>query len=316
MKQIIYLLLLFNIYLFSNEPSVKTYIDKKEVLIGEAINLNLEVTSPDKYNLIFPNLTDTLSKFEIISKGKIDTVIKENEIVYKQNLQLITFDSGYFDIPSLKILYHLKNDKSKFIDYRSLSTNSYGIKVNSMQIDTSATFKDIKPLIEVPFSIWEIIEYIYIVLILIVLFIAGYFIYKKYFKNKEKEEVELPFDPKIPADVLALEALRKLDKEKLWQNDEYKEYYTQLTDILRIYILRVFEFEAMDMTSSEIIENIKPKQIQEKLVLDLKYILENSDLAKFAKERPLPDINMNTMAYAISFVENTRSLIKKNEDEG
>src|SRR5690606_27320714 len=106
----------------------------------------------------------------------------------------------------------------------------------------------------------------------------------------------------IPADILALEALRKLKSEKLWQEGEFKKYYTQLTDILRIYILRVFEIDALDMTSSEILENIKLKNLSEELYSKLKFILTNADLVKFAKEKPLPEINENAIEYAFLFV--------------
>lgn len=314
MKKIIFLLLIFNSYLLPNEPTVKSTVDKKNVLIGEEINYNLELKSSDKYNFIFPNITDTLSNFEVLN-SKIDTLKNEKDLVFKQNIKLITFDSGYFKIPSLKVLYHLKSDSNKLIDYRSLSTNEFGISVNTVEVDTSAAFKDIKPLIEVPFSIWEIIEYIYGAIAIILLVFAGIYIYRKYFKKEEKDEEELPFDPKIPADVLALEALKKLEKEKLWQNNEFKEYYTNLTDILRIYIYRVFEFDARDMTSSEIIDSLKLKSIKDELIEKMNFILSNADLVKFAKEKPLSDINIRAIEDALIFVENTKFLIKKDEDE-
>ncbi len=315
MKKILCLLIILNTYLLANEPTLKSTIDKKEVLIGESVNINFEINTSEKFNLIFPNFLDTLGHFEVISKSKIDTIKNEKNIVYKQNIKLITFDTGYYQIPSIKILYHLKNDKSKFIDYRSVSTNEYGVAVNAMKVDTTAAFKDIKPLIDAPFSIWEIIEYIYVGIGLIILLIVAYYVYKKYYKNRVVEKEELPYDPKIPADVLAIEALRKLEKDKVWQNDEFKEYYTRLTDILRIYILRVFEFEALDMTSSEIIDNIKAKSIAEELVSKLNYILTNADLVKFAKEKPYSDINIKVLENGFELIDKTKHLIKKSEEE-
>lgn len=307
--------LVFYSFIYSNQPTVKTTVDTKEVLIGEAINFNIEISSSKEYQFILPDFKDTLSNFEIIEKGKIDTTLTETKLIYKQNIKLISFDSGYFEIPSLKILYHLKSDSSKFIDYRSISTNKHSITVNTIAIDTTETFKDIKPIVDVPFSIWEIIEYIYLLIAIIILSIIGYYIYKKYFKNKIKIEEDLPYDPKIPADILAIEALKKLQNEKLWQNGEYKEYYTKLTDILRIYIYRVFEFDARDMTSSEILEHLKLKYKEEEIIHNLKYILENADLVKFAKEKPYQDINFKVIELAYNFVEKTRILIAKNEDE-
>ena len=60
------------------------------------------------------------------------------------------------------------------------------------------------------------------------------------------------------------------------------------------------------MTSSEILKYIKSKNISEELYSKLKFILTNADLVKFAKEKPLPEINENAIEYAFFFVEETK----------
>jgi len=309
------ILLLLNTLSYSNEPNVVATVNSNNIVIGEELIMSFEINSNGEYDIIFPNYSDTLSSFEIINISKIDTIKQENILKYKQNLSLIQFDSGHFEIPSIKFVYKDKNDSNKLADFRTISTNSIPVYVNSVQIDTTQTFKDIKPLMDVPFSIWEIINYIYFTLGFLILALILWYLYKKYYKNRVKEEDNVPYDPKIPADILALEALKKLSEEKLWQNNEFKLYYTKLTDILRIYIFRVYDINALDMTSSEILEELKSKNIDEILFSNLKYIFTNSDLVKFAKEKPIQEINESAINYAFDFVEKTKSLIVKNEEE-
>ena len=314
MKIIILFFLIFNLSK-SQEPKVVATVNNNNVIIGEEIKLDIEINSPDKYDIIFPKMMDSVGSFEIINISKIDTFFTEKNLKLKQQVSLIQFDSGRYEIPSLKFVYKDKNDTSKLSDFRTFSTNSIPIYVNTVEIDTTKGIADIKPLLDAPFTIWEIIEYIYITIGLILLALILWYLYNKYYKNRPKEEENVPYDPKIPADILALEALRKVKSEKLWQEGEYKKYYTHLTDILRIYILRVFEIDALDMTSSEILEYIKSKNISEELYSKLKFILTNADLVKFAKEKPLPEINENAIEYAFFFVEETKNLIKKDEEE-
>lgn len=313
--KILLIILLLTTYTNSKEPKAIATVNSNNVTIGENILLDLEILTSDKYDIIFPNMLDTLASFEILGLSKIDTTKINGEIKLKQELSLIKFDSGRYEIPSLKFVYKNLNDTNKLSDFRTFSTKSIPIYVNSIEIDTTQGFKDIKPLIDAPFTIWEIIDYIIIPIIIIILVLLGWYFYKKYIKNRKIEKEELIYDPKIPADILAIEALKKLKEEKIWQHGEFKSYFTNLTDILRIYILRVFDINALDMTSSEILEKLNGSSISEEPKNELKFILTNADLVKFAKEKPIPEVNEKALEYGFSFVENTKSLIKKEEDE-
>ena len=126
--------------------------------------------------------------------------------------------------------------------------------------------------------------------------------WKRYKKQKQEPETK---KPKIPPHIVALEELQKLDKEKLWQNGFIKEYHTRLTDIVRNYLEGCFSVQAIEMTTGEIIDAVKVKDIDSKLVQDLEKLLELADLVKFAKFHPLPDENSLLMKLSIEFVNNT-----------
>ena len=75
----------------------------------------------------------------------------------------------------------------------------------------------------------------------------------RFFDNKpiiRKVKVE----PKLPPHQLAMQEIERIKNEKVWQKGEPKEYYTELTDALRTYIKDRFGFNALEMTSTEIID--------------------------------------------------------------
>ena len=84
-----------------------------------------------------------------------------------------------------------------------------------------------------------------------------------------------------------------------------KAYYTELTDVLRTYMAERFGFNAMEMTSSEIIDNLLETNDKES-IKELKYLFETADLVKFAKHSPLMNENDMNLVNAVEFINNTK----------
>ena len=120
----------------------------------------------------------------------------------------------------------------------------------------------------------------------------------------------------LPAHVRAVRELDKLKGEKIWQNGREKEFYSKLTDILRRYIHEREGFNAMEMTSGEILNEIRKLSDVDSVYENLKQILSTSDLVKFARYKPYPDENDLSMVNAYFFVNQTREPdpVLENED--
>ena len=119
----------------------------------------------------------------------------------------------------------------------------------------------------------------------------------------------------VPPYDRAIQALHELKDSKLWQQGQEKAYYTTLTEILREYIDERFHINAMEMTSSQIIETLHRNEETKAVNRQLRDILEMADFVKFAKMRPLPDDNEQVMRYAETFVEETKPDEKAPESE-
>lgn len=102
-----------------------------------------------------------------------------------------------------------------------------------------------------------------------------------------------------------MKKIEEIKANKAWQREEPKLYYTELTDVIRVYIKERFGFNAMEMTSSEIIERLLEEKDKES-INDLKVLFETADLVKFAKFAPLMNENDMNLVSAVDFINQTK----------
>ena len=136
-----------------------------------------------------------------------------------------------------------------------------------------------------------------------------YYFLAFYFLRKKKVIAPKPPAPKEPAHYKALRMLNELDGKQLWQKNKVKEYYVDLTDIVRSYIEERFKTPAMELTTDELLEKVKfTRELQPYHSL-LSSILHTADLAKFAKAQPLPQEHNDAMENAKQFVTTSKPII-------
>jgi hypothetical protein len=218
------------------------------------------------------------------------------ETVYHQRLVLTSFDTGFIVVPAIKFYF---NDDSTQV----LSTDPLVIFVSDIPVEMEADIKDIKEPYDVPFNWKKWVLRALIVFAVLALLIGAYHWWKK--RQKQSEEVVARPKPKRPAHEIALEKLEALRQKKLWQNEQVKEYYIELTDIIREYIEFRFDVLALEMTTDEIMAALHMKAIDKQTLLELRKMLQLADLAKFAKYRPMPNENELCFDAAKQFVAKT-----------
>jgi hypothetical protein len=147
----------------------------------------------------------------------------------------------------------------------------------------------------------------YIGIAVVILAIIAFLIY--YFVKKNKNKIIEPIVVKAPPvdpHIKALKALEELALKKLWQEGKTKEYYSGVSDILRIYLDDRFTLGALEMTTDEIMFTLRRKgELNDDLKNKLRQILVLSDLVKFAKEQPLPAENEAILSSAIDFINDS-----------
>lgn len=280
----------------SQYVEIRAKLDTNQVTIGDQFNLYLFVSQPVGIEVGFPDITDSLAgKIEVLRQSKIDTLIINDRIELKRKIMLTCFDSGIYEIPPLPFTM----SSAEWND--SLFSNPVFLAVNTVPLDS--VIRDIKQPIQVPVSFAEIYPFI---LIAIGIAAITYFIVYLLRRRKRKEPVFSITRPQEPAHLIALRELDELKEAKLWQSNEYKQYYTRLTEIIRLYIERRFNIPAMEQTTYDIMLSWKNAGYNDRNLYDiLKQLLNLADLVKFAKEKPLPSENEINLNNAYVFVRNT-----------
>lgn len=273
--------------------------DSNHIEIGDHLNLKLTIQSLKSHIIQWPKFDgDTIGRIEIIERSKIDTSALGDKSVFTQTLVVSAFDSGSYAITPQVILFL---NQQKTTD--SVFTNDYLIDVKTLDVDTSKPIKPIKAPLKVSYELREFFWWIVAGIILLALGI-GFFFYRKYL-NKKGKVVELN-RPVEPEHIWALNELKKLEEQKLWQNDQHKLYYSKISDILRSYLEYRYDILAMESTTDEIAKLISSLSISREHQNRLIETLQLADFAKFAKMTPLPDQNMRSMENARAFVEHTK----------
>ena len=284
------------------QASAIARIDSTTLIIGDQARMELTVTVPAGSRLDWPFFADTLVKnVEILRKSGLDTVASDREkYTLRQELLLTSFDSGYYAIPPIRFRYQLRGDTASHFT----ETSPAHLYVNTVATNAKEDIKPIKPPLKAPVTLKEILMWAGIILLIAALaFAVYYFLLKK----KKKEPVAVTrLKPTLPPDEAALEAFETLRLKKLWQTGRIKEYYSEMTEIVREYIELRFPVRALEMTTDEIAAALRQANINREARDKLNSTLTLADLVKFAKEQPLPLENDLSLNQCIDFVRETR----------
>jgi hypothetical protein len=270
---ILHIFLLISTIGFGQNQMVKAQIETSRIRIGEQFNFRISVNETE--NVILPKLE--LKGLEVIDSASVDTL--SNMLIQKY---IITgFDSGAYYIPQQQV----------FVKNQAYLTDSLLVNVSTVAIDTTKIKKfPIKAIKVEPYTFDDFKIYIYI--LLAALAIIGFWVYW-FVIRKQKTEDDEPTYRALPPYEEAIYKLNELDEKLLWQNNKVKEYYSELTEIVRGYIERELKVPALEKTTDEILETLKDFndvrtiQASKETIKKLKELLQEADLVKFAKSKPL-----------------------------
>lgn len=280
-------------------------LDTSSIRIGERVSLRLNATLPKSATIYWPPIADTLTaKIEVASKSKVDSnATSRNEFVnYSQAILITSFDTGFHYIPPFTIHYSYPGDASR---HELLSEGVY-LKVRTVEVDTTRAIRDIRGPIQAPLSFAEMAPYLAgLAVLVLIIGLIWYYLWRK--------RMNKPLFPVItrtqgPPWQIALQSLDLLEDKKLWQNGKIKEYYSELTDIIRHYLHQQHGIEAMEMITAEILAEYDSAGLQTDSRSILTNILVQADYVKFAKAIPLRNENELSLAYCRQFIDTTKPI--------
>ncbi len=305
-----YIFLLFAIFAglsINAQVEVHAVLDSNSIRIGEQTKLDIylryDANAHKNLDIVWPLIEDTLKKeIEVVNVTKIDTTIpdKSQPGIIQQHIQLTitSFDSGYYAIPPFKFI--VNKDTA-----HPLVTEPLLFTVNTLPTDTALIkIKDIKPPFDEPFDWKWYLPYAYWGLAILAAVIILILVIRRLNKNKPIVVVE-DTTPKIPPHVTAFDALEKIKAEAIWKENRTKEYYSAITDTIRLYIEERFKINALELTSDEILHIFKSQVVDTESKHKLQQILTLSDFVKFAKQIPIEAEHTITLNNAFDFVNGT-----------
>jgi len=281
MRQIIFLLC-FSVLFSFTKVIAQTYeellvaVDSTELRIGELINIRYQIKGDSLSQIQFAKQPN-FAPFELLEDFPLDTLRSQAHYLFTKKYALIQFDSGTYWIPKQKIL----------INGVGMITDSISIRVNTVVVDTlKQPLFDIKPLVAVKRGYKKLTQQILITVFGLILLILAVFLILRVQKKLIEKRKELP-----PFDRALLE-LKALEEERPRLQEEYKSYYSKLTDVVRRYLEEEANITALESTSRELLKKLELLKDSGKLDLDgetlrsLKRVLEHADLVKFARSAP------------------------------
>ncbi len=279
---------------------VSTTVSKDTILIGDQVEWKSLLKVPKGMTASIDSMSGyVVPGVELIGNFRIDTVKKHKKYMDVEAKGLITsFDSGSYKLPAL-VVYFFRGDE--IVD--TLRLKELDLEVTTVPIDT-ATYEmyDIRPQFRYPVTFSEVIPWVGGGVLLAAVIIA--LIY--YFRRRSAGmSVLAPAKPKDPAHIVALRKLEEIRNEKLWQEGKEKQFYTEVTDTLRIYIEERFGIKTLERTSNEILEDISKKELTPADYEILKGLFSTADLVKFAKYTASQEENENAIPASVRFVNDT-----------
>jgi hypothetical protein len=293
-KKILFILsfCMAGMFLQAQDVRVKATANRDRILIGEPVILQFEAEFPPTEEISWFTL-DSIPHFDIIEKGKMDTLKGLSGKLYKQLISVTSFDSGTWVIPR----YSIRIGENNYL------TDSIKIDIIYSPADPSQPYHDIKDIIDVPAFDSLYINYFIVVLTLVAIAALIYLLRKK---RQAAPAVVVQKGPVLTPYEKARTSLEALKLSGIEGKGQIKQYYIQLNDILRNYFRDLQLVTSPDCTNDQLIMRVKPLLEKEPLV-ELAQALRLADAVKFAKYLPSKEENEQVF----TGISNSIDLIEK-----
>ena len=301
MKRLVFLIVLVaSAFRLSAQVSVEAQIDSIEIFVGQQVHLTLTAHAKENAKVEFPVFQPTqyiTPGVEVLNSEQRPDVSQDNGFMSRSMVYTLTsFDDTLYYLPPMTVKIDGKPYKSK-----SLALKVLTIEVDTAHVDQFFGPKDVQ---DNPFqwSDWSLSFWLSV--LMLVLLAVTYYLYLRLRDNKPIIKTIRIVKRLLPHQK-AMKEIEQIKADKMVNSENSKEYYTKLTDTLRKYIEERYGFNAMEMTSSEIIEKLTATQ-DENAISELRQLFLTADLVKFAKYSTLINENDRNLVNAIDFINQTK----------
>ena len=294
------IILIASVLAVSAQVSVEAVIDSIQIFVGQQAHVTLTATAKENAKVEFPQFKPMeyiTPGVEVLDRKELEQQPQDNGFVSRSMVYTMTsFDDTLYYIPPMTVK----------IDGKPYQSKSLALKVLTIEVDTlhAEQFFGPKDVQDNPFQ-WSDWEWpFWLSVLMLVLLSVAYYLYLRLRDNKPIIS-HIRIVKRLLPHQKAMKEIEQIKADKMVTSENSKEYYTKLTDTLRKYIEERYGFNAMEMTSSEIIEKLMASQDQ-KALDELRQLFTTADLVKFAKYSTLINENDANLVNAIDFINQTK----------
>lgn len=292
--------ILLPLSLAAQKPQVETEIDSLQIVLGDQCHLFLSVTAREGVDVQFPDFQQKkllTPGIEVVEQARGDSVKNDDGTLRQTIVYTITsFEPKLQYIPPLPVLVAGKKYLGKKLALKVLD-----VPIDTTKLDKFFPAKDVQTN---PFS-WA--EWVPVIALYGVASLLAVLAMLCHLLRKGGKPIRIRFRivRRVPPHVKAMTAIEDIKETQLAVVGDQKEYYTRLTDTLRLYMKERFGFSAMEMTTREIIERLQSEDPVK--VAELRELFETADLVKFAKYSTLINENDRNLVSAVDFINSTKT---------
>lgn len=276
--------------------AVETSLTPLQARVGDLLQLELKVEDAGDAIIEWPPFhLDTLA-FQLVS------VDSQGMLPQERIFNLALYDTGNYLLPPLPIVLHAANSTE------TLFTHHCKVEIASVLPDTASVPRPIKGLRSLPITWRDLLAWTPW-LLMAALAVATFFLYRKYRRKRQPEVFKAP-ERVRPVHELAISELIELRDKKLPQRGMLKEFYSELSEILRRYVERRYGFPALEMTTWDIEQKLSTNGYAQILFEEGLIILRESDLVKFAKYLPSWQSCDKHLERAFRIIEATKETVE------
>ncbi len=279
----------------SQELGARARVDSSVYLVGDRITVHVDLRHTRGLT-IQPLASDSVGGFTLLGRTPLQSTTDTTGTI---DFVLARYDSGDAVVPPIPFMYFVGGDTAS----RVALTNQLRVTITTVPLDTTGEIRDVKPPFSIPISLEEIALYAGLALLTAAVAFFGYRFWKKR-RARRKGEVYVP--PSRPAHAVAMEELALLKEKQLWQRGLVKQYYSELTEVLRRYFENRYRLPALEETTDEIVAGLSRQAIDGSAVASAESILRRADLVKFAKYQPVMADHEDSLAGVYRIVDQTR----------
>jgi hypothetical protein len=280
-------LLFVQFVIAQSSPVIKATVDKNRILLGEPVKLEVEAFIPAGSDNKFPAI-DSIEHFEFLEEPGVASSDKDGGTKIIKTYTITSFDSGHWVIPA-------------FFISPSVTTDTIPIDVVFSDFNPAQDYHPVKDILEVQVKEKKTPWWWYAIGGALIMVLLLWYITRK------KSTIAAAPKPifAINAYEEAMQQLQQLNNSK----PVAKQYYSQLTDIFRLYIFRKKGILSLQKTTDDLVIQIKNLNLSKDQFDKLSQALRLSDFVKFAKYVPVNEDDENTF----NEIKNTITTIEKSE---